>query len=135
MSDIIADLKRDEGFRAKPYRDTEGKLTIGYGTLIEYGISKEEAAMLLGHRLGEFLKELMGRPEHAIYEQLPFSVCRGVENMLYNLGVSRLCAFKDMWAALGAKDFDLAAREALDSKWASQVGTRAVRVAALIRAG
>ena len=43
----IDSLKRDEGFMAKPYKDSEGLLTIGYGTLIEEGITKEEAELLL----------------------------------------------------------------------------------------
>jgi hypothetical protein len=28
-------IKRDEGFKASPYRDTAGKLTVGYG--LEFG--------------------------------------------------------------------------------------------------
>ena len=55
---IIDDLKRDEGFRAKPYHDSEGKLTIGYGTLIEDGLSEEEAELLLNHRFGKINGDL-----------------------------------------------------------------------------
>lgn len=35
MTDIFQDLKRDEGFEEEAYRDTVGKLTIGYGWNID----------------------------------------------------------------------------------------------------
>ena len=41
---LMSMLKRHEGFRAFPYLDTVGKLTIGYGrNLSDVGISIEEA--------------------------------------------------------------------------------------------
>ena len=50
LQDLIEDLKRDEGFRSHPYRDTVGKLTIGYGrNLDDVGISEREAEQLLHH--------------------------------------------------------------------------------------
>ena len=87
---VIDDLKRDEGFRAKPYRDSEGLLTIGYGTLIEDGITEEEAGILLGHRADRIWSE----------GSKPASMSRRQ---------SRLAG----------------APNALDSKWARQVGRRA----------
>jgi lysozyme len=53
--------------------------------------------------------------------------------MALNLGWPRLSAFRNMLAALQAMDYATAAREALDSKWAKQVGARAERIAALYR--
>ena len=49
-------LRRDvmaaEGLRLKPYRDTVGKLTIGWGRNLEdNGITKLEAEVLLDHDL------------------------------------------------------------------------------------
>jgi GH24 family phage-related lysozyme (muramidase) len=32
FSDLISEIKKDEGFRAKPYKCSEGFLTIGYGS-------------------------------------------------------------------------------------------------------
>ena len=58
---LLADLKRDEGFRGRPYRDGEGFLTIGYGTLIEEGITEAEAATLLASRLADIVAELERR--------------------------------------------------------------------------
>lgn len=130
---LLADLKRDEGFRAKPYRDGEGFLTIGYGTLIEEGITEAEAETLLVSRLADIVAELERR--RPLVREVPAPVARALRNMAYNLGVPRLMGFERMWAALAAADYETAAAEALDSRWARQVGARATRVAALIREG
>jgi lysozyme len=49
--------------------------------------------------------------------------------MAFNLGVPRLCKFKKMWAAVHAKQFDVAAKEMLDSRWAKQVKSRSTKLA------
>src|SRR5258708_34756043 len=47
-------LKKDEGFSAKPYQDTRGKTTIGWGrNLTDKGISEAEAMMLLDNDIAE----------------------------------------------------------------------------------
>jgi len=56
-------------------------------------------------------------------------------NMCFNLGINRLLGFKKMVAALQEKNFTLAAKEALNSKWAEQVGERAKDIALMIRQG
>ncbi len=129
---ITADLKRDEGLRPKPYRCSAGKLTIGYGRNIEdVGITEDEAEILLDHDIRQARTDL----DHALpwWRDLPASWQRGLVNMRFNLGLTRLLGFKRMLAALQAGDGDRAADEALDSKWAQQVGARARRVAALYR--
>ena len=129
---LARDLKRDEGFRSKPYYDSKGYLTIGYGTLLKKGISKEEAGLLLGYRMRIILAELKERSP-VPFDSMPLRVRRGLGNMAYNLGVPRLMQFKHMWGALENEDFSKAADEALKSKWAKQVGRRAVRIADLLR--
>ena len=51
----------------------------------------------------------------------------------FNLGRKRLSGFKRLKKALQEKDRLGAAAELLDSKWADQVGKRAVHMAALLR--
>ena len=42
--DIIQSIINDEGFRSRPYKDTAGKLTIGYGLNIDdMEMTKKEA--------------------------------------------------------------------------------------------
>ena len=56
-------------------------------------------------------------------------------NMTFNLGSTRLALFKKMHAAVEAKDWEKAAEEMLDSKWATQVKGRADRLAEMMRSG
>ena len=132
---IVADLKRDERFVSHAYLDSEGYWTIGYGRLIDKrlggGITETEAETLLDHDLRDTRTDL----DHALpwWRGLPQPWQRGLVNMAFNLGLPRLRGFKKMLAALEAGDGEQAAAEALDSKWARQVGERAQRIAALYR--
>jgi lysozyme len=130
---VIREIKRDESFRAKPYKDTVGKLTIGYGrNLDDVGISKREALELLRYDVFVANRELLSFPW---YDSLTSCRKRALLNMMYNLGFTRFNKFKKMIKAFKIGDYNLAADEALDSKWAKQVGSRADRIAELIRQG
>ena len=48
--------------------------------------------------------------------------------MCFNLGITRLKKFKKFLTALSEKDWELAATEMMDSRWATQVKQRAVRL-------
>ena len=48
--------------------------------------------------------------------------------MSFNLGITRLLKFKKFLTALEVKNWDNAAVEMMDSRWAKQVGPRAVRL-------
>ena len=58
-------------------------------------------------------------------------------DMAFNMGEPRLRGFKKMIAALHAGDFDRAALEALDSKWAREdvAPERSGEIAAMLRTG
>ena len=56
-------------------------------------------------------------------------------NMTFNLGSTRLAMFKKFLAAVEARDYETAAEEMLDSKWAEQVKGRADRLADMMRSG
>ena len=130
---VVRDLKRDEGFRSKPYKDTVGKLTIGYGrNLDDVGINKREAEELLRYDVFLANKELLKFPW---YDDLTSCRKRALLNMMYNLGSTRFRKFKKMIKAFKTRNYEIAADEALDSKWAKQVGDRAERIADLIRRG
>lgn len=137
MVDLIKtleDLERDEGLKLFPYHDTVGKLTIGIGrNLTDNGISKDEARQLLRNDVSSILTEL--RINMDGWSSLGEGQQRALVNMGFNMGWPRLSRFKKMRAALESGDYELAAEEALNSRWAKQVGARAQRVAALIRLG
>ena len=131
LTEALADLRRDEGFSDQPYRCSSGRLTIGYGTEIE-SISRDEAEWLLAHRAAGIWAEV--EAAKPFVATLPAPARRALINMAYNLGAPRLLDFTRMWAALARGDWEAAASEALDSRWARQVGDRADRIAALLRA-
>jgi lysozyme len=54
-------------------------------------------------------------------------------DMSFNLGLNGLLEFKEMLAALKAGDYERAADEMLNSKWAQQTGRRAVENAYIMR--
>jgi len=55
--------------------------------------------------------------------------------MAFNLGFNGLMQFKRMWKHLGRHDYPGAAKEMLNSKWAFQVGNRAIELAKIMRTG
>jgi|15BtaG_2_1085339.scaffolds.fasta_scaffold26907_3 lysozyme len=136
IDQLIADLRRDEGWSELPYRDSRGFLTIGYGFLID-----DRRGSALPPEAGEIWLQDIARkrvrdlakawPQFADQEE---EVQRALSNMAYQLGVRGLLGFKKMLLALERKDRVAAAQEALDSRWAKrQTPERAVRMAALIK--
>ena len=134
IDDLIADLKRDEGLRLKPYRCTAGKLTIGYGRNLEdVGVSEGESEHLLRNDLQRTFFELDAAMPW--WRGLSPDRQRGLANVAVNLGLPRLQGFRKMLAALQRGDGKEAARQALYSLWARQVGDRARRIADLFEKG
>ena len=134
MTELEREVASDEGFMPIPYRCTSGKLSIGYGTNIQDGITREEALLLMRQRLGK-----VGAAREA---RLPFWVKltddrrRVLANMGYQLGAGGLTGFRRTLAALERGDYDGAAREMLDSKWAKRdTPGRAGRLAERMRRG
>jgi lysozyme len=132
MDSVIDWIKKHEGFRSKPYKDSVGVLTIGYGTNLEQGLSEKQCNYLMLCEIETCLDELN---HYSWYTKQSTARKDALLNMCYNLGMPRLLSFKKMISALDVKDYATAAKEALDSKWAKQVGDRAKDVAVMIRAG
>ena len=129
-------IAHHEGFSPKPYRCPAGKLTIGFGRNLEdKGISLNEAKMLLQHDVWDAYKDciIVAHENKVNFHVLPFTVKLALIDMAFNLGINGLRTFKRMWNAIFEKNWEKAALEALDSKWAIQVGKRATDIADLIR--
>ena len=123
---LLAMLKRHEGLRLKPYVDTVGRLTIGYGRNLDAkGISDAEAGILLGNDAAAAITDL----EHFGARQA------ALVDLAFNVGKVGFRKFTRMIAAIEAGDFDRAAAELLDSSYARQVGRRADELAELLRLG
>jgi len=135
MNRIKAQLVRHEGLRLKPYRCTAGKLTIGIGrNLDDRGISQREAYVLLENDIQNCEKQLLDEiPE--IYNGLDDVRKSVLLNMCFNLGIKGLLEFKNTLAFIAAGDWERAANGMLASKWAKQVGKRAIELSEMMRKG
>ncbi len=123
-----------EGLRLKPYMDSGNTLTIGVGrNLEELGISREEALVLLHNDIARVSRELDASLPW--WKQLSDTRQKVLISMAFNLGIAKLLGFTGMLSALENGDYSAAAEHMLDSRWASQVGTRAVELAYLMENG
>jgi len=134
---LVTQLMTDEGFSKTAYKDTEGLWTIGFGRLIDdsvsgAGITPAEGRLLLRNNVNDTIKELDQKAKW--WRKLPSDCQDALANMAFNLGWPRLSTFKNMLAALESGDYETAGIEAMDSKWANQVGDRAERIAATFKA-
>ncbi len=69
----------------------------------------------------------------SFYNSQPPEIKDAIVNMCFNMGLTKLLKFTRMINALIAKDYNLAAKEALQSLWAKQVGQRAVDIANIFK--
>lgn len=127
-------LKRDEGWRSYPYRDSVGKITIGYGrNLSDVGILASEGETMLQNDVSMVIMRL---EEAFPWVTAMDEVRRGVLlNMAFNMGIGGLSGFKDFLGKMQAGEWSQAAGAMLDSKWAVQVGDRAKRLSIQIETG
>lgn len=132
IEDLVAQLKADEGFRPKVYRDTVGKATIGWGrNLDDVGVSVGEAETLLWNDINITIHTL--KVELPWTSQLSDARFGVLCNMTFNMGLPTLLCFTKMLAAVKSGDYEEAAKQMESSKWASEVGARAHRLALQMR--
>lgn len=142
-------IKKDEGVRKDKqgqhisYRDTEKHLTGGRGHLL----TKEErklypkGTVIPDELVDRWFKEDMDEADVTLTELLeekavhvPDEVYDILLNMNFNMGKKSLNGFKEMWKAVEIADWKTVAFEMLNtngkkSKWFTQVGNRAIRLA------
>lgn len=125
--ELVDSVKQGEGLRLYPYKCTAGKLSIGYGrNLDDCGITEEEAECLLQHDLETALSEV----EKLDWFQTLNNPRRDViVEMCFNLGLPKLLKFTKMIKAIKEYNYTEAAKQMLDSNWATQVKGRADRLA------
>lgn len=127
-------LIQHEGLQLKPYWDGSNKLTIGVGrNLDDTGITQDEAMMLLRNDIDRVSRQL----DVSLPWWRKLSVARQnvLISMAFNLGMQGLLGFSRMLSCLQDGDYSCAAEEMLSSKWASQVGDRAVQLAGMMESG
>jgi lysozyme len=128
ISNIIEQLKRDEGVQHDVYMDSEGYLTLGVGHRLR-GRPLSDAAVqqILQDDLAALTAELVDTyPWVTRLSPARFGV---FQNLAFNLGVQGLGTFKKFLGAVQREDWVEAGKELLDSKYAGQVKGRADRLA------
>jgi lysozyme len=135
LNRIKAQLVRHEGLRLKPYRCTADKLTIGIGrNLDDCGISQSESYVMLINDIMNCEKQLLDEIP-TIYKALDEVRQSVLLNMCFNLGLKGLLEFKNTLTIIGSGDWERAANGMLASKWAKQVGMRAIELSEMMRKG
>ena len=136
-------LKVDEGVKYEIYNDHLGYPTFGIGHLIvesdnEYG--QPVGTGIHVDRVNEaFDKDVSVMVDEAKklfpdLEDLPEEAQQVIVNMTFNMGRPRLSQFKKFIAGVNAGDWEKAAIEMMDTRWAKQVGSRAERLRDRIKA-
>ena len=138
MENLATQLIRHEDLRLKPYRCPAGKLTIGVGRNLEdRGITEAEAMVMLENDIAGARADVDSLLDEFGIRKWELNQARmdTLTNMAFNLGRKRLSGFKKMFAAIKDGNFDLAAVEMLNSKYAGDVGRRAVELSNQLSSG
>lgn len=131
---LAKQLEVDEGKRAKMYQDTVGKWTAGVGrNLSDRAFSEDEIQLMLSNDIALATKD--ARQLVPGFDNLDDVRQEVLTNMSFNMGYAKLAGFKRFLAAVNGSEFAEASLEMLDSKWAKQVGARALRLSKAMRTG
>lgn len=147
-SEIFKRLEFHEGYRAKKYHCTAGKVTQGIGhnltdnplTVEEIPYIKDlenwthdEAVFILAVDVRE-CKRLLNNLIKG-YEFLDDERQYALLDMMFQLGASKLLKFRKMLAAIQLHDWTEAYKQCLDSNYARQTPKRAKRIANILKTG
>ncbi len=127
-------VRLHEGFRERPYKDSLGFLTLGFGHCLEMmPITEASANMVLQDDVDWFANALY-KSVHYFKNIDPVRQAVLID-MAFNLGLIGLMKFEKMWTAISHSNWAAAADALIDSKWAVQVGARATENAKIMRTG
>ena len=132
------ELKDDEGLRLKAYKDTVGVLTIGYG---HTGPDVKDGMVITEEQADDLLEQDFEQAVTEAQEAVPFFAALdgprkgAMVNMAFQMGGHGLAAFHATLAAMDAGEWDEAAQDIMNSKYARQTRSRAQRIAYRVRTG
>jgi len=134
---LVKELIMDEGYKTETYEDHLGFLTLGVGHLVldtDPEINQPVGTPVSEERIKQCLSDDIDNVCDELDRNMPWwqnlddNRQRVLANMCFNLGCPRLSNFNRFLRALKAEKWEEAAEEMMDSKWATQVGNRAVRL-------
>lgn len=141
-TNVVDALKRDEGLRLTPYKDTRGFTTIYYGHNLDANPLPQAVIQAANEATAAVvLAADVARIQNRLFRDLPWIqrlplVIQGVlVNLAFNIGVAGEEAFHHMLGDIQAGDYVKAAADLENSLWYAQVGDRAKRLVEQLRTG
>ena len=132
MSNLIVNIKKNEGYISTVYKDSLGIDTIGYGFAIkDLNLEEDICDIILERKINKLRAEVKKRFKW--YDNMPVIIREVVMEMCYQMGVTGFSKFKKTIGFFEAKDFKSASVEMLDSKWAVQTPGRAKQLSEKVR--
>ena len=126
-------LIKHEGYEGHPYSDSVGKVTIGIGrNLTDRGVLPTEIDMMFDHDVDYFFNFLSDK--FVWFPKLNEARQIALVDMCF-MGTKTFMQFEKMIAALEMGDYERAAEEITNSKYAGEVGQRAIDLSNIIRMG
>ena len=132
MDRLLKSVKAHEGYRNKVYLDSLGKRTVGVGHLCveDFWVDdREYSEDMLMNILKNDLKSAIEGAERLCSKcpDLDDLAKETIIEMVFQLGETGVSKFRNMWKALESNppQYDVAATEMLDSRWAKQTPGRA----------
>ena len=136
---LLESVKKHEGYKNHVYLDTRNKRTVGVGHLCVEDFWEDGKEYEDSFLMDILQKDLQGSIDGA--EDL----CKGLKisdeakiliiEMIFQLGKTGVSKFRNMWKALkqSPPQYDVAATEMLDSRWAKQTPNRAKEMSGHMR--
>jgi lysozyme len=153
LDQLKAHLRESEGFRSRPYLDTKGYWTCGFGHLLPRNITRQElnemrwtrehAEKVLHDDVLDAINSAGAFPWWLTLDPVRQSV---IVELVFNMGRSKVKGFTRMIAAIQDKAYQKAARELCwnthddgtrsATQWSKDVGPiRSKRVAQMLETG
>ena len=138
---LLESVKKHEGYRNKVYLDTLGKSTVGVGHLCVEDFwedDKEYEESFLMEILQKDLQEAIRGAKELMEEHGCADIDERAEEilieMVFQLGMTGVSKFRNMWKCLSELNYLGASFEMLDSRWAKQTPNRAKDMAEQMKA-
>lgn len=135
-------IKAEEGWKPRQYYCSEHYPTIGYGRKCGPQFAPLTNEITTKEKESQFIRDEIREIQSRIIAYFPkaWNNCNNARqailiSLVYQMGMSGVTKFTKMWQALSSGDFEWAAKEMLDSKWAKQTPNRAKRHSEQMRTG
>lgn len=148
---LFKELKLDEGYRLKVYKDSKGIKTVGVGfniqahdtlpiigrklTRVGEKINDSECLKLFKYSLESVALEPLDLHLPVLTKQLDQVRLRALINLCFNMGWGTLSQFKQTLSHLQAKNYSMVRECLKNSLWYKQVASRGDRIVYMMECG